>query len=642
MPCGTPVYCWQRLYGQTLWADTNVRSLPRCKRAEQRIRPGKQMRAELPGVGYNLQRSPRLKKVQCMVVKIDRPTDINIGLEKKAPSAGGLQQVESPADTTAQGIASAKTSRSRRAHSLPQSPTLDRLADSPPARGSNSVPNALLQAPRGAAAHGKELNIAQPAIVDIAPLSLHERLELAKPPMPLGSPLAGTREGVLTGLTPARTLLTVLNSGKYQWYTPQLGDQPRTVKFDKYVGEVYLSDRASETQRMRFSTIQAESGTTYCRGGTFITGSYGAQHIARELKTGDIVAGKLLHLENFDTGPKDRAGQKKLKYITFKEFNRERDMLHKVGLLLDEVHDGDKHTLITPYFPVDGLDIVNRIFNSIAIEDSGVPALKFLREGTEALARLHACGVASFDIKPENLMVDAEGRMHVVDLGFAQEIGANGLAKSHGSGTLGHVAPEVYFNNVEANHWMRKKGMNEKADVWGLATCIADILTDFQATVYFGGLDRANSGAQLPYDIASQNYRNFREFHADMQTIRGGLDPKKLVALQSEPQKPNTPGEIFQPFARAAGDLFETVVIKMMHPDFTKRISSKEAAALAASQPPVAAAPEDVNEWEDYMRGVWQQAINVVEPTQQVSIAGTAAYREAVLELQTDTARAHT
>jgi serine/threonine protein kinase len=494
----------------------------------------------------------------------------------------------------------------------------------------------MLQAPRGPATHDKAFDIAQPTIAGVAPLSPHERLELAKPPMPLGSPLAGTREGVLTGITPVHTLVTILNSGKHQWYKPEKGNQSRSVKFDKYVGEVYLSDNTSEAQRMHFSTIKAESGTLYCRGGTFITGSFGAQHIARELNTGKLVAGKLLHLENADVGPGDRAGRKKLKYIKLKEFNHERNMLKKVGLLLDEVHDGDKHTLITPYFPVDGLDLVNRILNSADDSEPWVPAYKFLREGTDALARLHACGVASLDIKPENFMVDLDGRMHVVDLGFAQEIDADGFVKPSRSGTLGYMAPEVFFAGAPPAAWGRKIRMNDKADVWGLASFIADALTEFRVTVYFGGQDLATTAPPLPHEVVAQNFRNYREFHADMRDIRGNLDPKKLEALKNKPQRPGTPGEIFQPLAVANSELFETVVMKMMHPDVAKRINGKEAAALVAALP---ALPED---WEEYMHDVWHQAIDVPEPIKQVSIAGTAAYREAVLEIQAEAARAHT
>ncbi|RYF39234.1 MAG: hypothetical protein EOO38_23590, partial [Cytophagaceae bacterium] len=196
-----------------------------------------------------------------MVVKIDRPRDLNIELPGSAGSATKGKQVTLPDGNSAQGVSSAIKWSQQRARSAPQGPVTDRLAKSPPMRRGASTPNAMLQAPRGPATHDKAFDIAQPTIAGVAPLSPHERLELAKPPMPLGSPLAGTREGVLTGITPVHTLVTILNSGKHQWYKPEKGDQSRSVKFDKYVGEVYLSDNTSEAQRMHFSTIKAESGT---------------------------------------------------------------------------------------------------------------------------------------------------------------------------------------------------------------------------------------------------------------------------------------------------------------------------------------------------------------------------------------------
>src|SRR5688500_2105918 len=46
-------------------------------------------------------------------------------------------------------------------------------------------------------------------------------------------------------------------------------------------------------------------------------------------------------------------------------------------------------------------------------------ALRVARDVGEALSDLHAVGLAHGDIKPDNLIVDAEGRVHVIDLGLA-------------------------------------------------------------------------------------------------------------------------------------------------------------------------------------------------------------------------------
>jgi len=72
-------------------------------------------------------------------------------------------------------------------------------------------------------------------------------------------------------------------------------------------------------------------------------------------------------------------------------------------------------------------------------------ALSVARDVGEALSDLHAVGLAHGDIKPDNLLVDALGRVHVIDLGLAcdsqdKEIeGASPRYLARGDADLGHA-----------------------------------------------------------------------------------------------------------------------------------------------------------------------------------------------------------
>ena len=72
-------------------------------------------------------------------------------------------------------------------------------------------------------------------------------------------------------------------------------------------------------------------------------------------------------------------------------------------------------------------------------------ALRVARDVGEALSDLHAVGLAHGDIKPDNLIVDAAGRVHVIDLGLAcdsqdKEIeGASPRYLARGDADLGHA-----------------------------------------------------------------------------------------------------------------------------------------------------------------------------------------------------------
>lgn len=49
----------------------------------------------------------------------------------------------------------------------------------------------------------------------------------------------------------------------------------------------------------------------------------------------------------------------------------------------------------------------------------GDDALRWIYGGIAALRRLHACGIAHGDVSPQNLTMDADGRVHAIDLGLA-------------------------------------------------------------------------------------------------------------------------------------------------------------------------------------------------------------------------------
>lgn len=84
----------------------------------------------------------------------------------------------------------------------------------------------------------------------------------------------------------------------------------------------------------------------------------------------------------------------------------------------------------------------------------------------------HQGGVAYRDLKPENLLLDAEGHIKLVDFGFAKRLGYQGdrpVETYTLCGTPEYLAPEVIHN----------KGHTAAVDWWALGILIYEFLTGY-------------------------------------------------------------------------------------------------------------------------------------------------------------------
>ncbi len=95
--------------------------------------------------------------------------------------------------------------------------------------------------------------------------------------------------------------------------------------------------------------------------------------------------------------------------------------------------------------------------------------VRLLAEAGEGLGAAHARGIVHGDVKPENVLLDADGRAKVVDFGLAQLAGdAIDGGASRIYGTPAYMAPER----------IRGAPPDPRADVYALGVMLYECLTD--------------------------------------------------------------------------------------------------------------------------------------------------------------------
>jgi tRNA A-37 threonylcarbamoyl transferase component Bud32 len=187
------------------------------------------------------------------------------------------------------------------------------------------------------------------------------------------------------------------------------------------------------------------------------SGGMSTVYLARDETLERLIAVKIMHREISD----DEA--------QLERFRREARAVAQVShpnvvAVIDAGEDGGHPYIVFEY--VDGETLKQRIerLSRLPLDESAAYAIEIGR----GLAAAHARNLVHRDVKPQNVLIDAEGRAKVTDFGIARELDSKGLtATGRVLGTTDYVSPEQAMGQA----------VDARSDIYSLGVVLYEMLT---------------------------------------------------------------------------------------------------------------------------------------------------------------------
>ncbi|XP_035427527.1 cyclin-dependent kinase 2 isoform X2 [Cygnus atratus] len=268
-------------------------------------------------------------------------------------------------------------------------------------------------------------------------------------------------------------------------------------------------------------------------------GTYGVVYKARNKVTGEVVALKKIRLDTETEGVPSTA---------IREISLLKELKHpNIVKLLDVIHTENKLYLVFEFLHQDLKKFMDDSSLGIAL-----PLIKsYLFQLLQGLAFCHAHRVLHRDLKPQNLLINADGAIKLADFGLARAFGVPLRTYTHEVVTLWYRPPEILLGC---------KYYSTAVDIWSLGCIFAEMVR--------GGR------ALFPGDSEiDQLFRIFRTLGTPDEAAWPGV-----TALPD--YKPTFPRWARQDLGKLVPPLDEDghkLLAQMLHYDPNKRISAKAA-----------------------------------------------------------------
>ena len=221
------------------------------------------------------------------------------------------------------------------------------------------------------------------------------------------------------------------------------------------------------------------------------------------------------------------------------EVKKETGIQRKAGSVIhiyDEQFDPvtNQYSILMDHAGTVLIDLQNKYEGCYFPEDV---VLNFTRQLFQQLQTMHENGVAHLDIKPDNLLVNGQGRIAVSDFGLAQEKVKSGKNRQFSGmhGTPIYMAPAMF---------KKDRLYSEKTDIWSAGLTIAVMLTglmpDFVESFseFDHVFDKAKFAKYLKRITIHKNVSNeWAVFLAKLLSMHDQQRPSAKSALELPPLK---------------------------------------------------------------------------------------------------------
>lgn len=184
-------------------------------------------------------------------------------------------------------------------------------------------------------------------------------------------------------------------------------------------------------------------------------GTYGVVYKARDKLTGNMVALKKIRLDTETEGVPSTA---------IREISLLKELDHaNIVKLLDVIHNEKKLYLVFEFLSQDLKKYMDSQLKGLPLD----LAKSYLYQLLQGISYCHSHRVLHRDLKPQNLLIDAEGCIKLADFGLARAIGVPVRTYTHEVITLWYRPPEILLGT---------KMYSTSVDIWSIGCIFAEMV----------------------------------------------------------------------------------------------------------------------------------------------------------------------